>query len=167
MPSSKVFGIKPYREKLPQSHNEEITDLEAETPTEVDAGQDASDDQRSKKRKSIRENQDAYNCKIMKQTLQNSQGKSFKVDDMVSIKIDKVEKTTAMHPNTLIGKITAVEDKYAKVVTQFGIVKGFVEFSRLNPCTTIAVKLNYDKHIFLTAACKEASNFSWTVKVEK
>ena len=159
-PYEAVFGIKPHREKLPTSNNEEIPDLEAETPTEVDAGQDAIDDQRSKKRKSIRENQDAYNCKMMKQTLKNSQGKSFKVDDMVSIKIDKVDKTTAMHPNMLIGKITAIEDKYAKVVTQFGIVKGFVAFSRLNPCTATAVKLNYDKHISFTAACKEASNFS-------
>ena len=34
---------------------------------------------------------------------------------MVSIKIDKVDKTTPMHPNMLIGKITAIENSYAKV----------------------------------------------------
>ena len=60
-------------------------------------------------------------CKMMKQTLQNSKSKSFKVDDMVSIKIDKVDKTTAMQPNMLIGKITAIDNKYAKVLTILGI----------------------------------------------
>ena len=83
-------------------------------------------------------------------------GKKFKVDEMVSIKIDKVDKTTPMHPNMLIGKITAIENSYAKVVTQFGVIKGLIAPSRLNACTATGVELNYTKEISFSGACKEA-----------
>ena len=35
----------------------------------------------------------------------------FKIDDFVCIKIDKVDKSSPLHPNVLLGKITEV-DKY-------------------------------------------------------
>ena len=38
----------------------------------------------------------------------------------VSIKIDPVDKISPLHPNVLIGKITEVENDYAKIVTKFG-----------------------------------------------
>ena len=44
--------------------------------------------EQTKKHKSINENQEDYNNKMIKQTRQSSKGKSFKVDDMVSVKID-------------------------------------------------------------------------------
>ena len=75
---------------------------------------------------------------------------------MVSIKIDKVDKTTPMHPNMLIWKITAIENSYAKVVTQFGVIKGLIAPSRLNACTATGVELNYTKEISFSGACKEA-----------
>ena len=77
---------------------------------------------------------------------------------MVSIKIDKVDKKTPMHPNMLMGKITAVENGYAKVVTQFGVIQRFVETSRLQFCTATGVKLNYDKETCFSSACYEAHN---------
>ena len=65
---------------------------------------------------------------------------------MVSIKTDKVDKKTPMHPNMLMGKITATGNGYAKVVTLFGVIQGGIA-SRLQPCTATGVKLNYGKEI--------------------
>ena len=53
----------------------------------------------------------------------------FKIDDKVAIKIDRVEKTTLVHPNTLLGKIMEIGKDYAKIVTPQGIIKGFISFS--------------------------------------
>ena len=36
----------------------------------------------------------------------------FRVDKIVAIKIDKVDKTSPLHPNVLIGKILHVESNY-------------------------------------------------------
>ena len=41
----------------------------------------------------------------------------FKLGDVVSIKIDKVDKTAQFHPNMLLGKITEIENNCARVVT--------------------------------------------------
>ena len=46
----------------------------------------------------------------------------------------------------------------AKVVTQFGVIQGYIATSRLQPCTATGVKLNYDKEISFSSACKEAHN---------
>ena len=50
----------------------------------------------------------------------------FRVDEIVVIKIDKVEKTSSLHPNVLIGKILHVENNYTKVVTSLGIISIFI-----------------------------------------
>lgn len=36
----------------------------------------------------------------------------FKVNDTVAIKIDKVDTTSPLHPNALIGKVLQVENNY-------------------------------------------------------
>ena len=41
----------------------------------------------------------------------------FRVDEIVAIKIDKVDKTSPLHPNIFIGKILHIENNYTKVVT--------------------------------------------------
>ena len=139
---------------------DQATEGEAPVYTTNDTGESTQSitDERTKKRKSISENQEDYNNRMIKQTRQSSRSKSFKVDDMVSIKIDKVDKKTPMHPNMLMGKITATENGYAKVVTQFGVIQGYIATSRLQPCTATGVKLNYDKEISFSSACKEAHN---------
>lgn len=50
---------------------------------------------------------------------------SFKVDDHVTIKISKVDKTTPLHPNVILGKIVGMENNYAIVVTKFGIISTY------------------------------------------
>ena len=147
-PYEAVYGIKPHREQLTPSLLLD-QETEAEAPVTTNDSCESISDERTKKRKSISENQEDYNNRMIKQTRQSSRSKSFKVDDMVSIKIDKVDKKTPMHPNMLMGKITATENGYAKVVTQFGVIQG---------CTATGVKLNYDKEISFSSACKEAHN---------
>ena len=41
----------------------------------------------------------------------------FKIDEFVSIKLDKVDKTSPLHPNVLLGRVTEVDKNYAKIVT--------------------------------------------------
>ena len=52
----------------------------------------------------------------------------FRVDEIIAIKIDKVERTSSLHPNVLIGKILHVENNYAKVVTSHGIISILILF---------------------------------------
>ena len=52
--------------------------------------------------KTVNENQEQYNAK-MKQARKTKT--SFKVGDIVAIKIDKVGKTSPLHPNVLIGRL--------------------------------------------------------------
>ena len=51
---------------------------------------------------------------------------SFKVDDLVAIKIHKADKVSNLHANMLIAKILRIDSttNYVKVVTQYGIIKG-------------------------------------------
>ena len=72
---------------------------------------------------SVNENQEHYNAKM-----KTARGKPplFRVDEIVVIKIDKVEKTSSLHPNVLIGKILHVENNYTKVVTSHGIISIFI-----------------------------------------
>ena len=65
----------------------------------------------------------------------NSKKKVYKVDDMVSIKIDKVDKKSPFHPNLLLGKVLEIENNYVKVLKPFGRIKGFIAPSRLFTCT--------------------------------
>ena len=40
----------------------------------------------------------------------------LRVDEIVVIKIDKVDTTSPLHPNVLIGKILHIENNYTKVI---------------------------------------------------
>ena len=82
--------------------------------------------ERVAKRQKIRERQNQYSEEMVKQTSQ-SRTAPFKIDGMVAIKIDRVDKTSPVHPNMLLGKIMEIR----KIVTPHGIIKGFISFSRL------------------------------------
>ena len=59
---------------------------------------------------------------MVKQTRQSRKA-SFKIDDMVAIKIDRVKKTSPVHPNMLLGRIMEIRKDYAKIVTRQGSIK--------------------------------------------
>lgn len=84
---------------------------------------------------------------------------SFKPDDIVAIKIDKVDKTSPLHPNVLIGKVLLVENNYAKVVTSHGIISTSISTNRLNKCTATNNVFDYSKEIAFSSACKQAINY--------
>ena len=79
----------------------------------------------------VRENQESYNKKMRKS---RNKVEDFKIDEFVSIKTDKVDKTSPLHPNVLLGKVTEVVDNYAKIVTKFGIISTYISTSRLSKC---------------------------------
>ena len=81
---------------------------------------------------SVSEKQECYNKK-MKES--RNKVDRFKIDDFVCIKIDKVDKSSPLHPNVLLGKITEIEKNFAKIVTKFGIILTYISMSRLNKCT--------------------------------
>ena len=159
-PYEAVYGIKLHRKQLtPSLLLDQETEVEAPVTTNDSRESSQSiSDERTKKCKSISENQEGYNNRMIKQTWQSSRSKSFKVDDIVSIKIDKVDKKNTHASKYADGKITATENGYAQVVTQFGVIQGYIATSRLQPCTATGVKLNYDKEISFLSACKEAHN---------
>ena len=68
------------------------------------------------------------------------QRQKFKINDLVSIKIDKVDKST-LHPNLLMAKIVSVDSysNYVQIVTPFGRIKGAIASNRLNHCTATNV----------------------------
>ena len=69
----------------------------------------------------------------------------------VSIKIDPVDKISPLHPNVLIGKITEVENDYAKIVTKFGRLKTYISTNRLNKCTEANIQLEFSTEITFSA----------------
>ena len=89
-------------------------------------------------------------------------GPKFHVDEYVSIKIDPVDKISPLHPNVLIGKITEVENDYAKIVTKFGILKTYISTNRLiNKCTATIKQLEFSteiNEITFSAACRKAAD---------
>lgn len=57
----------------------------------------------------------------------------FTVTDMVAVKIDKVDKTSPLHPNMLLGKITSIEENgFVQIVTQYGKINTLISPSRLH-----------------------------------
>ena len=58
----------------------------------------------------------------MMQSSTRTKLKQFHIDDFISVKIDKVDKQSSLHPNVLLGKVTELENNYAKIVTEFGII---------------------------------------------
>ena len=124
-PHEAVFGITAHR-KNHQNSDEDIK-CQGET-TELASGKNTlHNDQcetfeRAAKRQKIRERQSQHNEEIVKQTSQSRKA-PFKIDDMVAIKINRVDKTNPVHPNMLLGKIMEIRKDYAKIVTPQGIIK--------------------------------------------
>ena len=58
----------------------------------------------------------------MMQSSTRTKLKQFHIDDFISIKIDKVDKQSPLHANVLLGKVMELENNYAKIVTEFGII---------------------------------------------
>ena len=81
----------------------------------------------------------------------------FKVGDVASIKIDKVDKAAPFHPNMLLGKITQIENKYARVVTKFGNFLSLISPKRLMKCIATNLQFDDSKEISFTMACKQAN----------
>ena len=75
----------------------------------------------------------------------------------MSITIDPVDKMSSPHPNVLIGKITEVENDFAKIVTKFGRLKTYIPTNRLNKCTATNIQLEFSTEITFTAACRKAA----------
>ena len=71
---------------------------------------------------------------MVQQSKKKAEQKSsqFKVGDVVSIKIDKVDKQSPFYPNMLLGKITELENDYARVVTRFGKIQTLISPTRFN-----------------------------------
>ena len=132
-PYEAVFGITAHRE----NHHNTDKDIKCQgEATELASSKNTLDNdqcetvERAAKRQKIRERQSQYNEEMVKQTRQSRKAPS-KIDDMVAIKIDRVDKTSPVHPNMLLGKIMEIRKDYAKIVTPQGIVKSFISFSRL------------------------------------
>ena len=98
----------------------------------------------------VSEKQESYNKKIKES---RNKVDRFKIDDFVCIKIDKVDKSSPLHPNVLLGKVTEVEDNYAKIVTKFGIISTYISTSRLSKCTQTSVNFDYTKQITCEGWC--------------
>ena len=79
--------------------------------------------------------------------------------DMVSIKIDRVDKTLPLHSNLLLGKIEEIVNSYACILTKFG-GNTLISPTRLYPCsvTTQNIKLDYNTELTFSAACKKLCN---------
>ena len=58
---------------------------------------------------------------MMEQTKKKNEvrNQKFKVGDFVSIEIDRVDKTSPLHSNLLLGKIEEVVNSYVRVVTKY------------------------------------------------
>ena len=130
-PYEAVYGIKPHREVLHvQQSIEVISDanstqvdkpnhnLEQNTPNSLEVGEnDLAQTLKEHQRKQTRisENQASYDEKMVQQSKKKDDKKcsQFKVGDVVSIKINKVDTMTPFNPNMLLGKITEIENHYA------------------------------------------------------
>ena len=147
-PYEAVYGIKAHREVIhphpDPDRDEESEECEEERPT---------------KRKKVQENQKKYNKQMVQQTQKKNEARNqkFKVGDMVSVKIDRVDKTSPLHSNLLLAKIEAIENSYARVVTKFGRINTLISPTRLYPCTASSknIELNYDTELSFSAACKK------------
>ena len=165
-PYEAVYGIKPHRELLNQSmeviheiNSPQVEELNhnlkqnAPNSPEVEADLDLSQpEERQRKRRKISKNQEAYNQKMVQQSKKKAEQKSskFNVGDVVSIKIDKVDKPSPFYPNMLLGKITELENHYARVVTRFGKIQTLISPTRLTLCTATNLTFDYSKEISFT-----------------
>ena len=96
---------------------------------------------------------------MVTQSQKKNQPRKFNVGDIVSIKIDRVDKTSALHSNLLLGKVEEIVNTYARVVTKFGRINTLIiSPTRLYPCTatTQNIELDYTTELTFSAACKKA-----------
>ena len=119
-PYEAVFGFEAHREVATPAilaNEEEVSQEIAENVKEIP---DTINLEQQAKRQKICENQQ-HNAKMKKQT-QQSKKMSFKVDDLVAIKIHKADKVSNLHANMLIAKILEIDSttNYVKLVTQYG-----------------------------------------------
>ena len=153
-PYEAVSGIMAHRENH-QNTDEDIIG-QGET-TELVSGKNTLDNDQCETFERAAKRQKQYNEEMVKQTSQSRKA-PFKIDDMIAIKIDRVNKMSPVPPNMLLDKIMEIRKNSAKIVTPQGITKGFISFSKLIPCTSRNVTVDYCKEISFTAACKQANN---------
>ena len=154
-----VFGITAHRE----NHQNTDEDIQCQREaTELASGKNTLHNDQCEtveiatKRQKIGERQSQYNNEEMVKQTRKIRKAPFKIDDVVAIKIDRVDKTSPVHPNMLLGKIMEIRKDYAKIVTPQGIIKGFITLSRLYPCTSRNMTLDYCKENFFHS-CLQAS----------
>ena len=72
--------------------------------------------------------------------------------------VDRVDKTSPLHSNLLLGKVEEIVNTYARVVTKFGRINTLISPTRLYPCTatTQNIELDYTTELTFSAACKKA-----------
>ena len=166
-PYEAVYGIKPHRELLNQSMEviheinppqvEELNhNLKQNAPNspEVEADHDLSQpEERQRKRRKISKTKKHITkkwCNKVKRKLNKKKSSKFNVGDVVSIKIDKVDKPSPFYPNMLLGKITELENHYARVVTRFDKIQTLISPTMLNLCTATNLTFDYSKEISFT-----------------
>jgi len=134
-PYEAVFGIKAHRENLKNTTDEDVNDQEHDVHVTSSKNmadiEDCETAERPAKCQTICQQQTQYNKQMIKQTKQSRKA-HFKVNEVVAIKIDRVYKTSPIHPNMLLGKIVEIDNDNAKLVTPLGVIKGFIALSRLN-----------------------------------
>lgn len=91
------------------------------------------EEERPKRRQKISQNHEKYNnTQMVEQTKKKNEARNqkFKVGDFVSIQIDRVDKTSPLHSNLLLGKIEEVVNSYACVETKFGRINTLISPTR-------------------------------------
>lgn len=85
-----------------------------------------------------------------------ARNQKFKVADLVSIKIDRVDKLLHHHSNLLLWKIEEIVNTYARLVAKFGRITTLISPTRLYTCTAQNIELDYTTELLFSAACKKA-----------
>ena len=158
-PYEAVYDIKSHREVY-TSQNSEANQEDPDLRVDDDLKEREDEEERPEKRRKFSQNREKYNHQMIEQTNQKNEARNqkFKVGDFVSIKIDRVDKTSPLHSNLLLGKIEEVVNSYVRVVTKYGRINTLILPTRLYPCTasTQNIELNYTTELSFSAACKKA-----------
>ena len=158
-PYEAVYGVKSHREVY-TSQNSEANQEDPDLRVDDDLKERKDEEERPEKRREFSQNQEKYNHQMIKETNKKNEARNqkFKVGDFVSIKIDRVDKTSPLHSNLLLGKIEEVVNSYVRVVTKYGTINTLISPTRLYPCTasTQNIELDYTTELSFSAACKKA-----------
>lgn len=76
---------------------------------------------------------------------------------MVCIKIDRVNKTSPLHPIILLGNVE-FDGEYAHVVAKFGNMRTLIFHTSLNACRANDVQFDYTTEVSFSSACKKAND---------